>query len=266
MILRISFFLIFFLFIKSSYALNLPKEVLQGSLIIGQEPSIDQIMVDNVKTKLSEEGYYVFPVGRDHINPIQVITFLNNKIIQIHEINIIKQEYDIQRIDGLPEEMVTPLDDEIIQRIITENKTIKEKKLIDSDYIFFTQEFVIPTEGIISGLFGSQRILNDKPKSPHKGIDIAANEGTPVLATNDGIIILAEKDFYYTGGTIILDHGHGVKSIYAHLSEVIVKSNDRVLKNEAIGAVGSTGRSTGPHLHWGVMVFDVYVDPKLLIN
>ena len=97
MILRISFFLIFFLFIKSSYALNLPKEVLQGSLIVGQEPSIDQIMVDNVKTKLSEEGYYVFPVGRDHINPIQVMTFLNNKIIQIHEINIIKQEYEIGR-------------------------------------------------------------------------------------------------------------------------------------------------------------------------
>ena len=149
--------------------------------------------------------------------------------------------------------MVTPLDDEI-KRIISENNIIKEKKLLSLDETFFKNQFIQPTSGVISGVFGSQRILNGKAKSPHRGLDIAADEGTPIYACNDGIVIHAENDLYYTGGTIILDHGHGVKSIYAHMSEVKVNVNDKVTKDDVIGSVGSTGRSTGPHLHWGVMV------------
>ena len=162
--------------------------------------------------------------------------------------------------------MVTPLDDDIIERIISENEVIKEKKLIDSDHIFFVNQFIIPAQGIISGVFGSQRILNGKAKSPHRGLDIAASEGEPVVATNDGIVILAENDLYYTGGTIMIEHGHGVKSIYAHMSTVNVQVGEIVSKNQRIGAVGSTGRSTGPHLHWGVMLLNTYVDPALLIK
>ena len=134
------------------------------------------------------------------------------------------------------------------------------------DETFFKNQFIQPTSGVISGVFGSQRILNGKAKSPHRGLDIAADEGTPIYACNDGIVIHAENDLYYTGGTIILDHGHGVKSIYAHMSEVKVNVNDKVTKDDVIGSVGSTGRSTGPHLHWGVMVFNEYVDPALLIK
>ena len=160
--------------------------------------------------------------------------------------------------------MVTPLGDDIIKRIITENNFIKDVKQIDLDLTFFKEKFVMPTDGIISGVFGSQRILNGIAKSPHRGIDIAAEKGSSVIACNDGIVIHAENYLYYTGGTIILDHGHGVKSIYAHLSSVDVVLNQQVSRNEIIGKVGSTGRSTGPHLHWGVMVFDTYVDPLLL--
>ena len=130
----------------------------------------------------------------------------------------------------------------------------------------FLNGFVQPVKGIITGVFGSQRVLNGKPKSPHRGLDIANNEGTPVVSTNDGIVILAEPDLYYTGGTIVVDHGYGVKSIYAHLASVDVTLNSKIKKNEVIGTVGSTGRSTGPHLHWGIMVFDTYVDPELLLK
>ena len=142
------------------------------------------------------------------------------------------RDYDIQRIDGLPEQMVTPLDDEIIERIIYENDLIKEKKKINLDLTYFKDSFIQPTEGIISGVFGSQRILNGKAKSPHRGLDIAAETGTPIYACNEGLVIHAEDDLYYTGGTIILDHGHGVKSIYAHLSDVKVAVSQMVSKDD----------------------------------
>ena len=161
--------------------------------------------------------------------------------------------------------MVTP-DEEVIKRIIADNKIIVKAKELDLDNTFFKKNFLMPTDGIISGVFGSQRILNDVPKSPHKGLDIAAPEGQTILSTNDGIVTLAEDNLYYTGGTIIIDHGHGVKSIYAHMSSVDVVAQQKVSKGEMIGKVGSTGRSTGPHLLWGVMWFNQYVDPQLLVN
>ena len=124
----------------------------------------------------------------------------------------------------------------------------------------------MPVKGIISGVYGSQRILNGKPKWPHYGIDIAAKKGTPIKSSGTGVVTMAENDLYYTGGTIMIEHGHGVKSIYAHMSTVDVQVGEIVSKNQRIGAVGSTGRSTGPHLHWGVMLLNTYVDPALLIK
>ena len=248
------------------HAKELPKNAIQGSLIIGQNSYIDEILMNGEPLKLSKDGDFVFAIGRDYKETISITSIKSGEILDIHQIKIIPQDYEIQRIDGLPEQMVTPLDDEIIKRIISENNIIKEKKLLSLDETFFKNQFIQPTSGVISGVFGSQRILNGKAKSPHRGLDIAADEGTPIYACNDGIVIHAENDLYYTGGTIILDHGHGVKSIYAHMSEVKVNVNDKVTKDDVIGSVGSTGRSTGPHLHWGVMVFNEYVDPALLIK
>ena len=176
-----------------------------------------------------------------------------------------KRNFDIQEINGLPSKLVTP-DEKVLERIIAENKIIKRSKKIMIDNEYFINSFVQPVEGIVTGVFGSQRILNGKAKSPHRGLDIANDEGTPVLSTNDGLVVLAEPDLYYTGGTIVIDHGYGVKSLYAHLASVDVKLNNTVKRNEVIGTVGSTGRSTGPHLHWGIMVFDTYIDPQLLLK
>ena len=160
---------------------------------------------------------------------------------------------------------MTP-DEKVLERIIAENKIIKRSKKIMIDGEYFINSFVQPVDGIITGVFGSQRILNGKAKSPHRGLDIANEEGTPVVSTNDGLVVLAEPDLYYTGGTIVIDHGYGVKSIYAHLATVDVELNKNVKRNEVIGTVGSTGRSTGPHLHWGIMVFDTYIDPQILLK
>ena len=261
----------FLLFENSSAQIqyDLPDRVLQGEIIISKiheynENSNIKLFNDKIPLKVSKNGYFVVPVDRDRKNNL-LIEICKNKICETNEIIILKRNFDIQEINGLPTKLVTP-DEKVLERIIAENKIIKKSKKILLDNEDFINGFVKPVDGIITGVFGSQRILNGKPKSPHRGLDIANNEGTPVVSTNDGVIILAEPDLYYTGGTIVIDHGYGVKSIYAHLASVDVALNSKIKKNEVIGTVGSTGRSTGPHLHWGIMVFDTYVDPELLLK
>ena len=253
------------LFSNFAHSKALPSSVLQGGLIVGQLETGDTLKLNGNSIKLSNDKYFVFAIDRDEIGPMNITVLENDKIISINQIKVIKRDYEIQRINGLPKKMVTP-DEEVIKRIIADNKIIVKAKVLDLNNTFFKKNFLMPTDGIISGVFGSQRILNDVPKSPHKGLDIAAPEGQIILSSNDGIVTLAEDNLYYTGGTIIIDHGHGVKSIYAHMSSVDVVNQQKVSKGEMIGKVGSTGRSTGPHLHWGVMWFNQYVDPQLLVN
>ena len=262
---KILILIFFFHFSSLSYSEILPKSILQGGLIIGQLDQGDTLKLNGKDLRISPDKYFVFAVGRDELGPMNVTVLKKNEIISINQINVIERQYKIQRIDGLPKKMVSP-DEGVLKRIIADNKIIVNAKKLDLNNTYFSKSFIIPTEGIISGIFGSQRILNNIPKSPHKGLDIAAPEGQTIVSTNDGIITLAEDDLYYTGGTIIIDHGHGVKSIYAHLFSVDVELGQKITKGAPIGKVGSTGRSTGPHLHWGVMWFDEYVDPQLLIN
>ena len=265
--MKFKILLVFLSVLYSNFAQSkiLPSSVLQGGLVVGQLEIGDSLKLNGSNIKLSKDKYFVFAIDRDEIGPMNITVLENDKIISINQIKVIKRDYEIQRINGLPKKMVTP-DEEIIKRIIADNKIIIKAKQLDLDNTFFKKNFLMPTDGIISGVFGSQRILNDVPKSPHKGLDIAAPEGQIILSTNDGIVTLAEDNLYYTGGTIIIDHGHGVKSIYAHMSSVDVVTQQKVSKGEMIGKVGSTGRSTGPHLHWGVMWFNQYVDPQLLVS
>ena len=254
---------------NAQFRYDLPKRALQGEIIISKiheynKSSNIKLFSDKIPLEVSKNGYFVVPIDRDRKNNI-LIEICKNKICETNEITVLKRNFDIQEINGLPTKLVTP-DEKILERIIAENKIIKQSKKILLENENFLNGFVQPVKGIITGVFGSQRVLNGKPKSPHRGLDIANNEGTPVVSTNDGIVILAEPDLYYTGGTIVVDHGYGVKSIYAHLASVDVTLNSKIKKNEVIGTVGSTGRSTGPHLHWGIMVFDTYVDPELLLK
>ena len=169
----------------------------------------------------------------------------------------------MQRIDGLPEKMVTP-PKEVLQRIRAENARIAAVRARDRAAADFATGFAWPVTGAITGVYGSQRVLNGKPRQPHYGIDIAAPAGTPVRAPADGVVTLAETGMYFTGGTVILDHGHGLTSAFLHLSKLEAGEGEAVERGEVIARVGATGRVTGAHLDWRVNWFDARLDPKLL--
>ena len=236
----------------------------QGGLVIGKvNKDLDVKFKEKVLRKTSD-GSFVIGFGRDHPKEAKLYFFINQNWI-LKKLDIKQRKYKTQVINGLEKKMVTP-PKSFWDRIKKENKVIKEVRSLDSDVDFIFQKFDWPTKGIISGVFGSQRILNGKPKRPHYGVDIAAPEGTDILAPTEAIVRMAEKDLYYTGGTVMLDHGHGVTSVYSHLSSINVKVGDKINKGQKIGEVGSTGRSTGPHLDWRINWFSERLDPALFIK
>ena len=211
------------------------------------------------------DGFFVFGLGRDR--KYDVVITLNKdgnkqKIVK----KVQKRKYDIQRIDGLEEKKVTP-PEEVYERIKRENKWIGEVRAIDSNLIFFSKKFIVPIENaIISGVYGSQRILNGKPKWPHYGLDFAADEGTKIKAMLDGTVTLAEPDLFYTGGTLIFDHGHGISTLYMHMKKVLVKKGQKVKQGDVIGTVGSSGRATGAHLDVRLNWFQTRLDPATVLD
>jgi len=176
-----------------------------------------------------------------------------------------KRKYNIQRVDGLEETKVTP-PEEVYERIKKENKWIGEARAIESNLTFITKKFKVPIENaIISGVYGSQRILNGKPKWPHYGLDFAADKGTKIKAMLDGIVTLAEPDLFYTGGTLIFDHGHGISTLYMHMEKILVKKGQKVKQGDIIGTVGATGRATGAHLDVRLNWFQTRLDPATVL-
>ena len=177
-----------------------------------------------------------------------------------------KRKYNIQRIDGLEEKKVTP-PEEVYERIKKENILIAKAREINSDLDFFKNKFILPVDNaIITGVYGSQRILNGKPRWPHYGIDFAQELGTPIKAMADGVVTLAEKDLYFTGATLIFDHGHGISTLYMHLDQIFVELGDIVKQGDIIGTVGSSGRSTGPHLDVRLNWFGTRLDPATVLD
>jgi murein DD-endopeptidase MepM/ murein hydrolase activator NlpD len=255
----------FCLFFNNLHSLELKGEFYQGNLIIGQIEPGSQIFIDKSKIKVSKDGYFAFGLSKDRKNDVVINVVNQNKTEEIIK-KVYKKKYQIQKIDGLPQKQVTP-PKEVYERIKNDNKLIAEARSVDSDYTYFSNKFNLPIENtIITGVYGSQRILNGIPKSPHYGLDFAAKEGTPIKAMLDGEVTLSEKDLYYTGGTIIFDHGHGVSTLYMHLKDVNVSKGQKVKKGEIIGTVGKTGRSTGAHLDIRLNWYDVKLDPASVLN
>ena len=237
---------------------------IQGGLVKGKVNPNIKIKFKNRILRKTSDGKFVIGFGRDQKkNAYLHIKSKGNWLKK--PIKIKKRIYKIQAINGLEKKMVTP-PKSFYDRIRRENKSIKNIRGRDTNVDYIFHKFIWPTKGIISGVFGSQRVLNGKPKRPHYGVDIAAKTGTPVLAPIKSIVRMSEKNLYYTGGTIMLDHGHGVTSVYSHLSKINVTAGDKVEKGQVIGEVGSTGRSTGPHLDWRVNWFYQRLDPSLLID
>ena len=259
--MRILTILFFLLITTPSFAVTFDGTFVQGSFILGKTEPGSEVFIDKKKVKVTSDGYFAFGLGRDRKNDV-VITINNKKIVK----KVFKREYKIQRIDGLEEKKVTP-PEEVYERIKRENKWIGEARAINSDLTFFKKKFIKPLENsIVTGVYGSQRILNGKPKWPHYGIDFAADEGTEIKAMLDGIVTLAEPDLFYTGGTLIFDHGHGVSTLYMHMAKISVKKDQKVKQGDVIGTVGSTGRSTGAHLDVRLNWFGIRLDPATVLN
>ena len=257
-------FLLIFLSTTQLSAIEFKGKFLQGHFIVGITDPNAKIIIGKKEVKVSKDGYFVFGIDRDRKFDISITKIINGKKEVITK-QILKRKYNIQRIDGLEESKVTP-PESVYKRIKEENNKIGEARAINSDLPFFKNQFIIPVEGIISGVYGSQRILNGKPKWPHYGIDIAAKQGTMIKSSGSGIVTMAEDDLYYTGGTIIMDHGHGISTIYSHLETIMVSVGDKINQGDIIGTVGSTGRSTGPHLDFRVNWFQTRLDPMSVIN
>ena len=268
--LKNTVFFITFVFLSISFnqkskAVEFNGKFIQCHFIVGKTDPNSEVWVDKKKVRLSDDGYFVFGLDRDRKYDI-VITIKKNKNKQKIVKKVKKRKYKVQRIDGLPEKKVTP-PPEVYKRIKRENKIISDARLINSDLIFFKDKFIKPlNKSIVTGVYGSQRILNGKPKWPHYGIDFAAKEGTKIKAMLNGKVTLVQQDLFYTGGTLIFDHGHGISTLYMHMKEIYVEKGQTVKQGEIIGTVGSTGRSTGAHLDIRLNWFGTRLDPASVLK
>jgi len=233
----------------------------QGGLVIGHVAAGATVTVDDTAALLSPEGIFAFGLAYDRIKPVHVVAKFADGTSETSDVAPLVRQYEVQTINGLPEKFVTPSAEDQA-RIERENTLIVEARKRATDGAGFAEPFDWPFPGIVTGVYGSQRVLNGKPMAPHLGIDIAAPEGTPIHAAADSVVSISD-DYFLDGGFTLLDHGHGVSTCYLHQSKRLVKEGDKLAKGDVIGLVGHTGRATGPHTHWGLNWFQLKLDPSL---
>lgn len=250
----------------SGFAANsveLPERASQGQLIVGSVTPGSSVLLRERAIRVDAQGRFVFGIGRDEARnaPIDV-TFPDGEKRRV-AVQVLKRDWPTERVNGVPQATVDP-PPEIAARIAREQAAVAKERSRDDARSDFAEGFIWPVQGRISGRFGRQRIYNGSPNAPHSGVDVAAASGTPVRAPAAGIVTFASPDLYLTGGTVLIDHGHGLSSSFLHLSRIDVSVGQRVERGETFALVGATGRATGPHLHWGLNWFEVRLDPQLL--
>ena len=238
----------------------------QGGLVRGRVAPGSTVEFEGERVRVSRDGWFLIGFGRD-APPKAVLSVVSpDGRRQRYGLAVKPREYRIQRIDGLPPGKVTPRSKEDLARIRREVAMVKRARLTDDARTDFLGGFRWPIKGPISGVYGSQRILNGEPRQPHYGVDIAVPTGTKALAPAAGVVTLAHPDMFFSGGTLIVDHGHGLSSAFLHLSRILVKKGQRVAQGQPIAEVGATGRVTGPHLDWRINLFGRRIDPELLVG
>ena len=256
--------LVFSLIVFNANSLELTGQKTQGSLLRGKVEPGTSVWLNEESVKVSAEGFFAIGFGRDAKLQHEISYQLPGKEIQYQAVFLDEREYKVQKIDGLPQKMVTP-PKEVLTRIREDNRQVAQARALNDDRTDFMQDFIWPAEGPISGVYGSQRVLNGEPKRPHFGVDVAAPTGTPVYAPVNGIVTLWVPDMYYSGGTMIIDHGHGVSSTFLHLSKGHVEQGEQVIQGQLVGEIGATGRVTGAHLDWRMNWHKERIDPALLV-
>ena len=233
----------------------------QGSLAMGSAPPGSVAALDGRPLRVTADGRFVFGFGPDQTKPVMVTVRYPEGGGDSRSFTPSVRTYDIQHVNGLPQHTVTP-PPEVAERIAREAETVYLARLTDSGGSDCLSGFDWPAPGIESGIFGSQRIDNGTPMSPHYGVDMAAPTGTPIHAPADGVVSVCD-DYYLNGGFTLIDHGQGVSTSYLHQSKRLVKVGEAVRRGQRIGLIGATGRATGPHLHWAMNWFQVRLDPSL---
>ena len=237
---------------------------MQGGLLLGSIAPDSSVAFDGVAIRVSADGRFLVGFGRDAPRESDLAVVFPNGRRQRLPVEVSQREYPVERIEGLPPHTVAPESEASLARIRAEARMVGKARSIDDPRTDFLSGFHWPVEGRISGVYGSQRILNGEPRQPHYGVDIAAPAGTTVHAPADGVVTLTHPDMLLSGGTLIVNHGHGLSSAFLHLARILVNRGDRVRQGDPLAQVGATGRATGPHLDWRVNLFDRRLDPALL--
>lgn len=254
-----------FQFVSASQTPNLQGKLTQGGLLIGKVTPGSQVLHDGKSVRVSPEGDFVIGFHRDAKADSVLEVAYNDGSKQKMELKIEQREYDIQRIDGLPDRKVTPKEEDL-ERIRADVAAAKKARSLDDPRTDFLSGFEWPVTGRISGVYGSQRILNGEPRRPHYGVDIARATGTPVKAPADAVVTLAHPDMFFSGATLIMDHGHGLSSTFIHLNKILVGEGQRVKRGQIVAEVGASGRATGPHLDWRINLFNKRLDPQTVVG
>ncbi len=265
MLQKIAAIFISMLLSMSSIALELKGEWQQGGVIIGKAPQGTKVEYRGRQLQLSPAGEFVIGLGRDAAPQASIFTIDSSGQRQEHTFIVKQRTYKIQKVTGVPQQTVEP-DPAQIERAKREAQMAADARKGDLPLTFFSQKFEWPLIGPVTGVYGSQRFYNGVPNSPHYGVDIAKPVGTLVKAPAGGVVTLVHPDMFFSGGTLIIDHGHGLSSTFIHLNEVLVKKGDAIIQGQPIAKVGKTGRATGPHLDWRMNWFEERVDPQLLVD
>ncbi len=250
--------------VRAEIALELTGRAAEGGLLIGKTEPGASVTLDGQAVRTSEDGHFLLGFGRDETGSKHLQIALGGQVIR-RDIAIAERTFKIERVDGLPERKVTP-DPKALERIRKEAAEMAAAKHSSTATPLFLSGFSWPARGRVSGVYGSQRILNGQPRRPHFGTDVAAPVGSPVHAIADGRVVFVHDGMFFNGKTVLIDHGLGLRSVYIHLSETTIQQESMVRAGDMIGAVGQTGRATGPHLHFALTLDETQIDPELVLG
>lgn len=263
--MRVLLFLMLSTTIAWAGPVQLEGSFVQGGMVIGKTEPGNRILLDGEDVTVAEDGTFVIGFGRDAKPTAKLVVMAVACEIETKDLVVKPRDYKIQRVEGIPKKIMSPNPADVA-RSREESAQVRKARAEILPRLDFTKPFQWPLTGPITGVYGSQRVYNGVPNRPHFGVDVAAPTGTPVSTPATGVVTLAHPDMFYSGGTLIIDHGHGVSSTLMHLSKVIAKVGDEVVPGDIVAEVGATGRATGPHLDWRMNWRKSRIDPQLLVG
>lgn len=236
----------------------------QGGLAVGTAPPGSRVLLDGRSIAVTPDGEFILGFDRDAPPTAELRVTVPDGSVDSRTLTVSRRDWKIENVSGLPQKLVTP-DPKTEALIAADNKLMQAARARTEPEPFYRVGFIRPAEGRISGVFGSQRVLNGRPRAPHMGLDIAAPIGTPVRAAADGVVSIANPKMVLTGQTVVIEHGFGLDTVYIHMNAIKVKDGQRVAQGDVIGEIGQSGRANGPHLHFGVTWFETRLDPETVL-